>query len=77
MVIALELIQAGIPPKLAVDLTDGNWHDMQTTIYLNAEAKSADGGWCWLFRPEAMRALTVHGESEYDKYEAVVALKII
>lgn len=78
-VLALEFIQAGINPKFAIDMIEANWGEVLPTIYLNSftgsEAVTFGGGsehdWCWLVRPEALRALTVEGESEYDQYEAI------
>lgn len=82
MVIAMELVQAGMPPKLAVEIVEHNWRILQTTTYLSTgsrEERRAAGGdeedWCWLIRPEAMRNLTVDGVSEYDQYEAVMPAK--
>lgn len=84
MVLAIELIQAGMPPKLSADLIRDNWHDLRTTAYLNlfsdwerreAGSEKADD-WCWLFSPEAMRDISVGGISEYDNYEAVLAIEL-
>lgn len=82
MVLAMELIQAGMPPKLSADLIRDNWHDLQTTTYLNmlTERERRDAGsedvsdWCWLFRPEALREITSDGTSEFDHFEAVQAV---
>ena len=78
-VLALELIQAGINPKFAVDIINSKWDGLRTTVYLNSftgtERVKYGGGsqddWYWLARPEALRSLTKEGESEYDKYEAI------
>ncbi|MES2493573.1 MAG: hypothetical protein V4579_09885 [Pseudomonadota bacterium] len=78
-VLALELIQAGINPKFAIDMIESNWGDVLPTVYLNSftgtEPIKSGGGspddWCWLIRPEALRGLTVEGESEHDKHEAI------
>lgn len=78
-VLALELIQAGINPKFAIDIVDSNWGQVFPTVYLNSftgtERLEFGGGsesdWCWLVRPEALRGLTVEGESEFDKHEAI------
>jgi len=82
MVLAMELIQAGMPPKLSADLIRDNWHDLRTTTYLNmfSERERRESGnedtsdWCWLFRPEAMRDITSDGTSKFDHYEAVQAI---
>lgn len=84
MVLAMELIQAGMPPKLSADLIRDNWHDLRTTTYLNMysdwERRNAGSDdptdWCWLFRPEALRDITREGTSEYDHYEAVLAIEL-
>jgi hypothetical protein len=81
-VVALELIQAGINPKFAIDMVEANWSSLLPTVYLNSftvtERVTFGGGsehdWCWLIRPEALRGLTVDGESEYDKHEAIHAI---
>lgn len=78
-VLALEMIQAGINPKFAIDTIDANWGTVLPTVYLNSftgtERVRFGGGsqhdWCWLIRPEALRGLTEEGESEYDKHEAI------
>ncbi|MES1983542.1 MAG: hypothetical protein V4461_01155 [Pseudomonadota bacterium] len=84
MVLVMELIQAGMPPKLSADLIRDNWNDLRTTIYLNmvGESERREAGyvkaedWCWLFRPEALREITVEGVSEYDHMEAVLAIEV-
>ncbi|MFC3786706.1 hypothetical protein GGR90_002746 [Sphingopyxis italica] len=82
MVIAMELVQSGMTPKLVVQIVEHNWSLLQTTTYLSTgsrEERRAAGGdeedWCWLIRPEAMRELTVEGIGEYDQYEAVMPAK--
>ena len=82
-VLALELIQAGINPKFAVDIINSNWGGtLRTTAYLNSftgtERVKYGGGseddWFWLVRPEALRSLTESGESDYDKHEAISSI---
>lgn len=78
-VLALELIQAGINPKFAIDMVEANWSSLLPTVYLNSFTgterltfgQGSEHDWCWLIRPEALRGLTVVGESEYDKHEAI------
>lgn len=80
-VLALEFIQAGINPKLAIDLVEANWESIVPTVYLNGftgteRVKFGAGSnhdWCWLVRPEALRGLTGE-ESEFDSYEAIHAV---
>lgn len=84
MVLALELIQAGMPPKLSADLVRDNWNELRVTTYLNlfseverrAAGSAGAGDWCWLFRPEALREITAEGLSEYDHYEAVQTIEL-
>lgn len=83
MVLALELIQSGMPPKLSADLVRDNWRELCVTTYLNLysdqERKRLGGDeaddWCWLFRPEALREISVEGFSEYDHHEAVLTVE--
>ncbi len=82
MVLAMELVQCGIPPKLAAGIVTDNWIALRTTIYLNTfspserrEASADEADWCWLVRPEAMRELTKEGVSEYDQMEAIMAVR--
>lgn len=83
MVLVMELIQSGMPPKLSVDLVGDHWRELRTTIYLNLfskierqEAGNDDADdWCWLFRPEALREITVEGMSKYDHHEAVLTVQ--
>lgn len=82
MVLALELIQAGLPPKLCVDLVADNWSAIRPTVYLNMftaterrDHSGSEADWCWLVRPEAMKALTEDGEGKYDHMEAVAIVQ--
>lgn len=82
MVLVLELIQSGMPPKLCSDLISAHWGELRVTVYLNLfsdferrEAGNEEASdWCWLFRPEALREITVDGVSEYDHHEAVLSV---
>lgn len=84
MVLAMELIQSGMPPKLSADLIRDNWEAIRITLYLNfsdeVERVSATGktsdDWCWLIRPEALREITFEGVSEFDHFDAVQAVEL-
>ena len=83
MVLVMELIQSGMPPKLCADLISSHWSQLRVTVYLNlfSEYERRDAGseeasdWCWLFRPEALREISSEGMSEYDHHEAVLAVE--
>lgn len=83
MVLVMELIQSGMPPKLCVDLISAHWEELRVTVYLNlfSELGRREFGreeasdWCWLFRPEALRDISVEGVSEYDHHEALLTVE--
>lgn len=83
MVLAMELIQSGMPPKLSADLISAHWRELRVTVYLNLfgeyerrEAGREDANdWCWLFRPEALREISVEGMSEHDHHEAMLTVE--
>lgn len=85
-VLALELIQAGLNPKLAVDIVNFNWGGIRSTVYLNCYSQSerqelhpddADDfcDYSWIVRPEALLPLTVQGEGEYDHCDAITPVR--
>lgn len=83
MVLAMELIQSGMPPKLSADLIGDHWGELRVTVYLNlfSEYERCELGreeandWCWLFRPEALREISIDGMSEHDHHEAVLTVE--
>jgi hypothetical protein len=84
MVIAIELIQAGMTPQVAADLVDANWHGIRQTIYLATAQPNEDASFAppnvidflWIATPESLRSLTVEGEDQFDKHEALEPIPI-
>jgi hypothetical protein len=80
-VIAMELIQAGIPPKRAAQLVNGSWSLLRTNIYICSFAPEDTIGftskptqYLWMMDVEALRPLTSEGESEWDHMERIRAV---
>lgn len=84
MVIAIELIQAGMTPQVAADLVDANWYGIRQTIYLATAQPNEDVSFAppnvidflWIATPESLRSLTVEGEDQFDKHEALEPIPI-
>lgn len=83
MVIALELIQAGLMPQLAGRLTAGSWGDLAMSVYSctfseleAAEHSSKPTEYLWLLSVEALRSLTGAPDGEFDGMEEITAVPI-
>jgi hypothetical protein len=80
LVMAVELVQCGLPPKTIVRLLNDNW---ETTRRALMYAMTPDEKFeelpryydspdlMWTIRPEALRDLSSDGENEFDFMEAV------
>ena len=80
LVMAVELIQCGLPPKLIVTVLNDNWQETQHGLLfamvsdelferLAPFLESPD--LAWIIQPEALRELSTEGVGEFDYKEAV------
>lgn len=80
LVMAVELIQCGLPPKLIVTVLNDNWPATQHGLLfamvsdelferLGSFFESPD--LAWIIQPEALRELSTEGVGEFDFKEAV------
>lgn len=80
LVMAVELIQCGLPPKLIVTVLKDNWRATQHGLLfamvsdelferLPPYLESSD--LAWIIQPEALRELSTEGVGEFDFKEAV------
>lgn len=59
MVLALEFLQSGLTPQLAVDFVNRSWVVLVGSIHLAAKKPSEeDNEWLWIIHPEALRPLS-------------------
>lgn len=85
LVMAVELIQCGLPPKLIVTVLNDNWLATQHGLLfamvsdelferLFPSFESPD--LAWIIQPEALRELSTEGVGEFDYKEAVSIMPI-
>lgn len=83
MIIALELIQSGIPPALAAKIVLGNWYSLRITVLLatynqtelrRLEPPAMESEWLWVLTPETLRDLSDAGGGKFDHYEAIATI---
>lgn len=88
LVIAVELLQTGFPPQMAVKLVEGSWSMLRHTIYLATHTDEEwsewqemplgpeTRDWLWVLSPEALRDLSAEGVGEYDHMEAITPVSM-
>ena len=85
-VIAVELMQCGLMPKMAADLVNGSWELLRYSIYSATHTREEmdewmemphgpeTADWFWMLTPEAMREISEDGLGEWDHMEAINAV---
>lgn len=80
LVLALELIQCGLPPKLIVTVLNDNWEATQHGLLFAMVSDELfeklapfflSPDLAWIIQPEALRELSTEGVGEFDYKEAV------
>ena len=80
LVMAVELIQCGLPPKLIVTVLTDNWRATQhgllfamvsDELFEKLAAPFDSPDLAWIIQPETLRELSTEGVSEFDYKEAV------
>lgn len=82
LVLAVELMQAGISPTRIVRMIKGNWFNLEFDVlvslcpleYLDRFSPKItpdQANFTWVFSLEALRDLTETGENEYDYHETI------
>ena len=85
-VIAVELMQCGLMPKMAADLVTGSWELLRYSIYSATHTREEmdewmemphgpeTADWFWMLTPEAMREISEDGLGKWDHMEAINAV---
>jgi hypothetical protein len=85
-VIAVELMQCGLMPKMAADLVTGSWELLRYSVYSATHTREEmdewmemphgpeTADWFWMLTPEAMREISQDGLGEWDHMEAINAV---
>lgn len=85
-VVAVELMQCGLMPKMAADLVNGSWSLLRYSVYSATHTREEmdewmemphgpeTADWFWMLTPEAMREISQEGLGEWDHMEAIHAV---
>lgn len=85
-VIAVELMQCGLMPKMAADLVTGSWDLLRYSVYSATHTREEmdewmemphgpeTSDWFWMLTPEALREISEEGLGKYDHMEAILAV---
>lgn len=85
-VVAVELMQCGLMPKMAADLVTGSWELLRYSIYSATHTRDEmeewmemphgpdTSDWFWMLTPEALREMSEGGLGKYDHMEAILAV---
>lgn len=85
-VIAVELMQCGLMPKMAADLVTGSWSLLRYSVYSATHNREEmdewmemphgpeTSDWFWMLTPEALREISEEGLGKYDHMEAILAV---
>ena len=85
-VIAVELMQCGLMPKMAADLVTGSWDLLRYSVYSATHTREEmdewmemphgpeTSDWFWMLTPEALREISEEGLGKYYHMEAILAV---
>lgn len=71
LVLAVELMQAGLTPQLTVKIVLGSWPRLRPSILSAIDDPPDARTWLWAFSPFALRDLSVSGDDKFERIEAM------